>query len=93
MKNVHSGYSFMCSICDKKFKTKYHLTQHEEYHSDDTGTTECKVCGTIIKGKRKRNVEIHMETHSKTNYMKCEKCEYYFRWQTNLIKHYQMYHE
>ena len=92
MKNVHCGYSFMCSICDKKFKTKYHLTQHEEYHSDDTRTTECKVCGTIIKGERKRTIEIHMETHSKTNYMKCEKCEYYFRWQTNLIKHNQMYH-
>ena len=92
MKKVHCEPSLMCSMCDKKFKTKYHLKQHEGLHTGDFKTTECTVCGLVIKGNSKSRITSHMESHSKTTNLKCENCEYYFRCQSNLVQHKQIYH-
>ena len=95
MQNVHCESSYFCSFCDKKFKTKSQLTQHEVYHTGDIKTTECKVCGVAVKGSGKSRMASHMESHLKktmTN-LECENCDYHFRCQTTLIQHKQMYHD
>ena len=93
MKNVHSGYRFMCSMCDKKFKRNSHLKEHELFHIGENPTTKCQVCAFVMKGDRKSRVENHMETHNNKNLLKCDKCEFYFRSQMYLIQHVEIHHK
>ena len=93
MKYVHcSERTYMCSMCDKKFKTKSNLSQHEALHTGDYKTSKCNVCGVVIKGNGKSPMEYHMKSHVKISKWKCDDCSYYFRSQTNLIDHNEMYH-
>ena len=92
MKKVHSGYLFMCSHCDKKFKTKGHSKEHEEIHTGDIKYTECTVCGFTTRDL-KRDIERHMKTHYNTNSLKCDKCDYHFRSQMYLIDHDRIAHQ
>jgi len=95
VKKVHCEYSFMCSMCDKKFKTKYHLTQHELLHTGELKTSECKICGLLLKGRNgvKSRLTAHMESHTVAgSNIQCENCEYYFRGQTNLTQHKLIHH-
>ena len=85
IKRVHASRSFMCAFCDKCFKTKGHLTEHEALHGDNA-STECTICGFKMRNSR-RNIRSHMKTHYKIDSLKCEKCEYYFRSQSYLLEH------
>ena len=91
MRKVHAGYRFMCSMCEKMFKTKEHLKEHEKHHTGENRTTKCSVCGFVIKGN-KSHIQSHTQIHYNTSPWKCEKCEYYFRCQTDLIQHIELAH-
>ena len=40
-----------CSICKKRFSSKWHLKQHNRIHSERSGTYKCGICKKSFKRK------------------------------------------
>ena len=59
---AYSQRNFVCGVCGKKFRTRWHLETHERIH---TGARPfaCEVCGRTFNVKG--NLKAHMFTHFK----------------------------
>ena len=79
---THTGEKpFICSFCDKKFRTKYLRKMHELGHKGQL--PQCTICGG-----RYVSLSKHMMTHSDDNYIHvCSVCSKGFRIKGHLKKH------
>ena len=81
--NMHVNYvhttdrPFSCRLCNKSYKIKSELTQHELTHSDHCNYS-CETCGKQFRGKV--NLRMHMKTHLSDSEKKhvCSMCGHRF---------------
>ncbi|XP_057352515.1 zinc finger protein interacting with ribonucleoprotein K-like isoform X4 [Manis pentadactyla] len=73
-----------CSICEKAFRCKYKLNQHQEVH---TGARpyECGECGKFFSYKK--TLTEHRRVHTGERPYECGECGKFFSWKSKLIRH------
>lgn len=85
---VNKKDSFVCPVCDKRFKEKSHLATHARAH-DDTRNFKCNECGSLFKTKP--NLYFHLKTHEEAPFV-CEKCNKVFPERKMLVRHIRVVH-
>ena len=77
--------NFHCEICDKRFKSNYHLSRHSITH---TGAKPyvCETCG--LRFTQKVSVDSHIKAvHDKVKTFECELCSKTFARKSDLLIH------
>ena len=86
-----------CKTCEKGFKDKGNLKQHEATHKSDR-PHKCEVCGQCFTFKRNmlRHAEIHAQTSkplpNQNTIYKCDFCDFKFLAKLRLKQHLQRRH-
>lgn len=78
-KSVHNQAGYL-KCCGRKFKTKYRLTQHIEYHQ---GKHKCEHCSKIYSSSTSLKTHIEL-THVKQTRFQCKVCS------TSFSNYYQL---
>ena len=73
-RNVHSGKTFTCHLCGKKWRTAGNLKRHiNGVHEKIRKTYQCEICNKTLSGNS--YLKIHMEAvHQKIKKWNCEEC-------------------
>ena len=79
----HSGQTFECRVCNKRFTTLGNLVVHGRIHSEDK-PYKCPMCDEAFSESGLRNT--HMEVH-KSRIHSCTHCSEQFRWSYQLRRH------
>ena len=76
-----------CRICNKSFRYRATMWQHEKTHPEWAGVKKyvCKVCGLDCQTSYK--FKSHARVHTKEKPFHCEYCDYSSSWQKNLDTH------
>lgn len=74
---------FKCDVCSMSFKRKDSLINHSAIHS--MVNLRCVICNTEFETAQK--VKEHITTHLSSLPYPCDKCDYSFETQTQLIEH------
>lgn len=85
---------YNCSTCDRKFKSKRGLTQHDErLHSEkqskEKPSLECDICGRLLKTAQ--YLREHKRTHSTEKLFICNHCGKGFNVKFHLKEHIYMH--
>ena len=91
IKAVHQNISsFLCFICNKKFRTGYRLYVHQLSHKG-LKPFVCDICKKrfIEKGTLKS----HLISHQKEKEFQCELCSYKANSDSHLREHYKYKHK
>ncbi|KAK3100404.1 hypothetical protein FSP39_019331 [Pinctada imbricata] len=75
---------YECELCGKEFKTKNHLKQHFEVHSEDRPFI-CNICGFAFKNKF--HLTDHLRTHTGERKHTCDFCSMKFNRKHGLKRH------
>lgn len=88
---MHKGRTWACSRCDKAYKFKNHLKEHEKTHFRELN--HCELCGKSFKGKK--YFEQHQRDHEKKKVKEysCQFCPFTARKKNDLVKHETQMHE
>ncbi|KAG0710083.1 Zinc finger protein 418 [Chionoecetes opilio] len=78
---------FSCDKCEKKFKSKAELINHQRIHrpSEERYTHCCEVCGKRFT--QKANLDSHLRLHTGNRPFSCEFCGKCFSQRGNLEEH------
>ncbi|KAG5667325.1 hypothetical protein PVAND_015309 [Polypedilum vanderplanki] len=88
IKQVHTAYKTLaCSICEKVFKTKQNLRDHEKTHNK---TFQCEVCGQHFS--RGAQLNDHMLKHDSPELLDCPHCNLRLSDRRSLKKHIKNMH-
>jgi uncharacterized Zn-finger protein len=79
--------TFECRECEKTFKKKYRLRQHQLTHSSSSYTLKCPEPGCKSLFNKKYNLERHKLIHTGEKPFKCPLCDENFRVEHHLIPH------
>ena len=74
-----------CKICDKTFKSLYHLKRHEENVHQSIRNYACDKCKFVFK--RREHLKDHQTAHTSERRFKCEICGYSSSWKCDLVHH------
>ncbi|XP_077275208.1 uncharacterized protein LOC143904411 isoform X4 [Temnothorax americanus] len=89
-RNIHAGVRpYICSICDKSFRSTSGLNRHVRYVHDGVKNFACDVCGRHLASRASRDE--HRRTHSGERLHVCETCGKSFKQKASLHVH-RLYH-
>ncbi|XP_043937108.1 zinc finger protein 84-like [Protopterus annectens] len=79
-----TGYPFKCTHCEKCFRTKSEVNQHEQIHLAEKPFK----CFNCEKGfKWKHQLSVHQRLHTGEQPFRCSACGIGFRWKYQLSSH------
>lgn len=80
---------FACELCDKRFKLKSHLTQHEFVHKSSEKDNSCPIPGCASSFRRSWHLKEHMDTHNGLAKHRCSfpGCSKAYQGRSNLVIH------
>jgi len=73
---------YLCTVCDKRYRTKDMLSRHRNIH---TGKYKCTECGKCFHGNA--DLTVHNRIHSGEKPYKCSLCNKCFRQSSTLYYH------
>lgn len=89
-RNIHAGVRpYVCSNCDKSFRSASGLNRHVRYVHDGVKSFACDVCGRHLASRASRDE--HRRTHSSERPHVCETCGKSFKQKASLYVH-RLYH-
>uniref|UniRef100_A0A7S2XB70 C2H2-type domain-containing protein n=1 Tax=Lotharella oceanica TaxID=641309 RepID=A0A7S2XB70_9EUKA len=80
---------FRCSLCNKMFRLKHHLINHNRTHFDDSAPFRCAACSKTFN--QIGNMMAHLKYHSGVKPYTCPHCNSSFAVKGTLLRHLKLH--